>query len=577
MVKKLVRQMLAAQIVSALTVSVCLMIDSIMIGRFLGVRAVAAYGLANPVLLAIGAIGSILAAGIQVACGKSLGRGSQEETNAGYSSALAAVAAISLAFMAIVLLIREPLADWLGAGKSGKLHEDTSAYMEGFIIGAPGSMAALVLVPFLQMAGQSGLLIAAVLTMTVTDIALDLLNVLVLHWEMFGMGLASSLSYYAAMTVAAVYFLSKKCVFRFSFKRVTLKKIGELFAGGVPAGFNMASNVLLIFVVNKILKASGEHAVAAVAAFSVINTIGNASCCINTGIGGVSLTLAGIFYNEEDRTSLKELIRCLSRSSLLLGGLMGIALCIFAPQLVHLFIPGRLAVTGLRLYALGLIPCCIVNMLKNMYQATGKPIMTELISLFEVAALPICSTLVMTALMGVTGAWLFFVCGETLALALILIYIRAKSGRAPWKDGAYLLLGSEFGVTEENLYETVIHTEQDVLAASEAAERFCVSHGQSSKISNHIMLCIEEMAGNVIAHGFSKDERPHSLYLRILKKPGHWVLRFRDDCHAFDPVSYVPAEGKDALGIRLVLALTSEAAYTYSLNFNNLTLILNAD
>ena len=66
MIRKLVRQMLAAQILSALTVSVCLMIDNVMIGRFLGVSAIAAYGLANPVLLVIGALGSMLSAGVEL-------------------------------------------------------------------------------------------------------------------------------------------------------------------------------------------------------------------------------------------------------------------------------------------------------------------------------------------------------------------------------------------------------------------------------------------------------------------------------------------------------------------------------
>ena len=110
MIRKLIRQMLAAQILSALTVSLCLLIDSIMIGRFLGVQAIAAYGLANPILLVIGAIGSMLAAGVQVACSKSLGSGSKEETDKGYSSAMVLMLGISLLFTALVLLFRYPLA-----------------------------------------------------------------------------------------------------------------------------------------------------------------------------------------------------------------------------------------------------------------------------------------------------------------------------------------------------------------------------------------------------------------------------------------------------------------------------------
>ena len=58
--------------------------------------------------------------------------------------------------------------------------------------------------------------------------------------------------------------------------------------------------------------------------------------------------------------------------------------------------------------------------------------------------------------------------------------------------------------------------------------------------------------------------------VRLLQKEDDLVLRFRDDCGAFDPVSYIPRDGKDALGIRLVLAFAQDVRYTYALNLNNL-------
>ena len=59
----------------------CLLIDSIMIGRFLGVDSMAAYGLSNPLLLAFATIGSMVSAGVQVMCSKSLGSGDQKANN----------------------------------------------------------------------------------------------------------------------------------------------------------------------------------------------------------------------------------------------------------------------------------------------------------------------------------------------------------------------------------------------------------------------------------------------------------------------------------------------------------------
>ena len=582
MIRKLIKQMLAAQTLSALTVSLCLLIDNIMIGRFLGVQAIAAYGLANPILLAIGAVGSMLAAGVQVACSKSLGSGSGEETDRGYSSAIGLMLGISMVFMLAVLLLRNPLATAMGAGSEGELYDQTRNYLAGFIIGAPGCMGALVLVPFLQMAGQSKLLILAVLGMTAADVAFDLLNVLVFDGGMFGMGLASSLSYYVAMAIALSYFLSRKCAFHFSFRFITLKKIRELFVGGIPAVFTMASSVILVFILNKLLLYVGgsEEGSKAVAAFSVLMTIGNAGNCISTGVGGVSLTLAGILYNEEDQTGLRSLLKLLVRYGIVLGASVGVLLAVSAPVLVRVFIPEAdtaqsMAILGVRLFALGLIPCCVVNALKNMYQATERVTLTETISVLEGAVLPGLAAFLFSRWMGVSGAWLYFAAGESLALLCTALYVRKKSGAVFPGAEQFLLLRENFGVRKENLLEMDIHSRQDVAKAAEDAAAFCRLHGQSEKMANHIALCVEEMAGNTVLHGFD-PQRENFLSVRVQHKGDRWVLRFRDNCRAFDPVSYVPAGNQDALGIRLVTAMADDIRYTYSLNLNNLTIKLTA-
>ena len=573
MIKKLVRQMLLAQILSAMTVSLCLLIDNIMIGRFLGEDALTAYGLANPVLMVIGAIGSMLCAGVQVACSRSLGRGLQEETNAGYSSAIAVAGIFSAVFMVLVFIFRVPIARLMGADDPAMLKE-TSTYMLGFTIGAPASMAALILVPFLQMAGQSNLLIVAVLGMTVADVGLDLLNVLVFKGGMFGMGLASSLSYYVAMVIGGAYFLSKKCVFKFSGKLVRWDKIRELVAGGVPTVVAMASSVVLIFAVNKMLLPVGGKM--AVAAYAVINTLINASNAISTGSGGVALTLSGILYNEEDGTGLKQLLGMMLRYAAALGVVVAGLLVIFAPACVSLFIPNAgpaqtMAINGLRLFAVGLIPCCLNNTLKNLWQGAGRVGEMEVVSVLENAILPTLAAFVLSRVAGVDGAWFLFFAGELLTSLLILAYVWMKAGRVTAQPEKVLLLRNSFGVPSEDLLEADIRTKDDVMAFSRRAEAFCKAHGNDSRLANHLALCIEEMGNNIVTHGFGKGKDNH-LLVRLQTKAGHWTLRFRDDCKAFDPVAYVPGEAEQGLGIKLVMRMADEARYTYSMNLNNLTL-----
>ena len=580
MIRKLIRQMLTAQILSALTVSLCLLIDNIIIGRYLGVESIAAYQLANPILLMMGALGSMLAAGVQVACSKSLGRGSQTETNSGYSSAIALTLGLSLSLMLAVLIFSAPIATVMGAGKTGTLFDETRGYMIGFIIGVPASMGALILLPFMQMAGKNNILIAAVLGMTISDIALDLLNVLVFRGGMFGMGLASSVSYYIAMAIGCGYFLSKKCMFRFSRRLVTKKKISELFRGGVPAVFHMASGVLLTFLLNKLLLSTGGSG--AVAAYSVLNSIGNSASCISTGIGSVSLTMTGILFNEEDRHGLEEMMKQLFRYSVVLGLGMGVILIVFAPAFVSLFLPEAgavrsMAVLGVRLFAGGMIPYCINTALKNSYQVTGREHLTETISLVGGAVFPALSAFILSRFLGTTGVWFYFAAGQLLTLLAICLYIRLSGGTQPWKDGAYLLLKNDLIVPKEDVLEMDIRTLEEMARAVREAEAFCRSRGESNRSSMRIALCVEEMAGNAILHGFPKDNLPHHLSVRVIDKKDGWVLRFRDDCGAFDPVHYIPKEGKDALGIRLALAIAEETSYIYSLNLNNLTLKLPAE
>ena len=580
MIRKLIRQMLAAQTLAALAVSVCLLIDNIMIGQFLGEEGLAAYSLANPVLLFIGAVGSMLTAGAQVACSRSLGSGSREETDRGYSSAIVLGLGFSLVFMMIVLVFRNMLATAMGAGSEGSLYDQTRNYMAGFVIGAPAMMGALVLVPFLQMAGQSALLIGSVLGMAAVDVGLDLANALVFKGGMFGMGLASALSYYTTLVIAmAGYFLRKKCVFRFSPKLISGKKIRELAVGGVPSIFGMASSVVLVFVLNHILMGVGGSA--AVAAYSASMTIGNSANCVSTGVGGVSLTLSGILYNEEDRTGLKEMLRLLAVYGVFLGIGMGVILLLFAPALVSIFIPTAgsaqtMAVLGTRLFAAGLIPCCMNNVLKSMYQGTERVKITETMSVLEGAVLPAAAAFILSRFMNETGVWLNFFAGETLALLGISLYVWKKSGRVGVTTDNYLMLKDGFGVKPEDLLEMDIHSMEDVIAASEKAERFCLDHGQGPKTANHIALCIEEMASNTVKHGSFGGKGKNHLSVRVQHKAERWTLRFRDDCGEFDPVRYVPREGKDALGIRLVMAMADDVRYTYSMNMNNLTIKLHA-
>ena len=345
MIKKLFREMLVTQIVSTMTVMLCMLIDSIMIGRFLGVDSMSAYGFATPLLLVFAALGSMISAGVQIVCGKTIGNGDREGTDACYTAAMFLTVAISAVGLILVFSLLKPITRLLGAGApspDNPVAGLTTDYIKGFILGAPAFLCAQVMVPFLQLSGKRMRLITAVAAMTVSDIIFDLLNVFVFRGGTFGMGLASTLSYYIALAIGLLAFFRKDCLFRFRFRLMRPRVFKELLSYGVPTVINQISTVLLVFLLNRLLEATANGTVA-VAAYSVISTIGNICYCFGTGIGSVAMMLASVFYTDRDRKSIRELVRLMTFYAILLDlAVTVIALLVAVPLVTGTtFAPSR--------------------------------------------------------------------------------------------------------------------------------------------------------------------------------------------------------------------------------------------
>ena len=584
MIKKLFGQMLITQILSSMTVVVCMLIDSIMIGHFLGVNAMAAYGLASPVLLIFAAFGSMLSAGIQVMSGKTMGSGDKKATNSCFSASVFLAISISVTGVLAIILFNGPLCTLLGAGDptpANEVYYMTKDYLTGFIIGAPAFICAQIMVPFMQMSGNRTRLIVAVVTMGVTNIALNTLNILVFHYGIFGMGLASSLSYYIALGIGLAYFLRKDCIFKFQLKDVKPKLCLQLIKSGMPTIVNQISYVFLVYLLNTVLLSVGQNV--AVAAYSVIASVGNICYSFGTGTGSVALMLSSMFYSEEDRISIRLLVKTMTLYAIVLDVIVTVAVILVAPALVTLFLRSNLqdareiTILGVQLFALCLIPSSLCTTFKHYYQGINRAGFTQLISVLQNFFFTAVYALVLSRFLGTTGVWLSFVCGESTTFLVISIIVWSKYGKISLTPDAYSLLNKNFGIAPENCLDLYIRSGEAIPAASRKTTEFCRLHGDDDKIRNMIPLCVEVMSNNIVKHGFC-DGKEHSIDIRVFFKNGEWSIRFRDNCKNFDPVKYMELHKKDdsvsPTGIRLVMSMVKDANYVNSLGLNNLTLVL---
>ena len=577
--------MLVTQIVSAMTVMLCMLIDSIVIGRYLGVNSMTAYGLATPILLVFAAFGSLLSAGIQVVCGKTMGSGDMEGTNGCFSVSVFLAAAVSVVGVTVVLIFTSPICTLLGAGNPAADNEVfylTRDYIRGFIIGAPAFIFAQIMVPFMQISGNRVRLVVAVIAMTVADILFDILNVSVFYGGTFGMGLASSASYYIAFVIGIAYFFKRKCIFKFRREHIKVNKIFELIKYGVPTVINQISLVLLVFVINNLLLSVNDGGNIAVASYSVISTVGNICYCFGAGVGSVALMLSSMLYSDEDKKALFSLVKTTVFYAVVLDIAVIAAVLLAAPLLVSLFLKNAdakdMAILGVRLFSLSLLPCAINTTLKNFYQGINKTGFTQAISIMQNFLFTAMFAFILSRFWGTTGVWLGYVCGEGLTLLIITAVVWINNKKPSFSEEAYSLLSKDFGAADEDVMEMSLDTLEGAMEASIRAGEFCLSRGESVRNSNMISLCIEEMTNNIILHGFTKDNKKHDLDVRLLFRDGKRLIRIRDNCIDFDPIDYVKLHNTDDpashIGIRMVMKMVTHANYVNSLGLNNLTLEL---
>jgi len=584
MIDRLFRQMSATQILSAVSITLCLLIDSIVIGRLLGVESMSAYGLASPLLIVLTSLGTMCAVGVQVVCGRSIGTGDREGSDVCYSTSVAMALGMALLGLLLVVTMWKPLCTLLGAGEAlpeNRLFYLTGDYLRGYILGAPVFFLSQIMAPYLQIGGKRKLLMWSVAAMTATDIAADLVSVYVFHAGMFGIGLASSLSYLAAVLVGIGFFLKKDCPFRFRVKGLRGQTAWEISKAGSPVIINQICLTLRVYLINRILLVlSGTDGVAV---YASVTSLGNLFFNVGLGTGTVALTLSSIFFSEEDRTSLCELVRVMLRQTLTLM-LAAVTLAVLsAPWLARLFLGSApnivsLSVPALRLYCISLLPGAVSTTFKSYYQGTRRIGLTHLISVSNSLAFTVLFAWIGGRLYGFTGLWVGIIVGQLGVCVMILLIAWIRHGGISVSAETLSMLDQSFGARGEEFFDGAIPDLNTAVAVSERIQAFCRDRGIDPRTSYFIALCVEEMTTNIILHGFTKDKRPHNIDVRLVVRDTGRLIRIRDNCIRFDPTTYLDLHRTDDpaahIGIRMVMATVTEANYIHTLGLNNLTLRL---
>ncbi|MBQ6971696.1 MAG: ATP-binding protein [Synergistaceae bacterium] len=557
--------------------------DGVITSRVLGHEAYSAISLFSHFINVIIITLVSISVASQVVSSQAVGRGEKDKANSVFTVAVF-VNSLAALFFVVISVFRPSDIFRIVCGitrttPSPEIYSQMLEYIRGFVFGIPFFMMTHVVVPAVVIDGGKSLVGWSSLVLMVTDIAGDFLNAYALGGGVYGMGLATSLSYILQFAVIMLHFVRKSSYFTLSLKGFEAGQIPEMVKAASPIFIKKAAETLRGIFLSR-MNLYVALTTAAIAAQSIQNDMFNLLFCISMGAGKTLLSMSAMFFGAEDRRGLTQLFRFAMKFSLAVSGAIGLLSFIGADVIAGFFTKEpevrELAVFSIRFMALGVV-LDIPSLLFSCYlQGINERI---LVNVINVAGLfvPALTAFVMGMSFGSRGVMASVAVGKLLLIILLAVMIFLRTGSLK----NFTLLPENFGGSDEDNVYTSITSELDVIVESRLAERFCIEHGIGARESKLAALFIEETASNIIAHGKAKGRREASADYRISVSGGKISITLRDCCEYFDPSAFYEAHKDDSpeniSGMRIVMRLADDVRYFSAFNSNNIMICIDTE
>ena len=579
---KLMFRLLPIQILLALVASVNSIISSLFAGNVIGPVSMCAVGLYGPIGMLLGAVSTMLVGGSQILCGKYLGKNLVEKMQNVFSLDLVVSTVISAVITAFLLLLG--LFDLSGILTGDpELRPALNQYLIGQAIGVLPLLLSSQLSAFLSLENQTRRTTVSSIVCIAVNAALNYLFVVLLDLKTFGLGLAGSLSTWVFFALEAQYFFSSKATLRFTFRHLQFNDCGEIFRIGLPGAIGYGYQALRGIIVNTLL--TQYKGAPGLSAFTTANTLLCFAWAVPTGMVAVSRMMFSVSIGEEDRQTLADTMRTAMYRFLPLMCAVSAVLVALAVPLTRLYYRNpaeevyRLTVLGFRILPL-CMPLSLILMHFSCYgQVSGKHLLVHVLAALDgvvcVAGFSALLFLLPVPEIRDTAVYLANVLNGVVTTLVIFLYACVKKKKVPRNMEELMVIPDSFGVPPEDRISLSLHSMKEVIRISQTIQNFCLEKGIDPLRSYMAGLCMEEMAGNVVSHGFSADSKKHSVDVRVVYKDNGLILRIKDDCIAFDPAERKqvvdPEDITKNIGIRMVYNMARSVSYQSVLGLNVLT------
>lgn len=556
-------------------------IDYYYVGHYVGSLGIAAMSLVRPFFSFTGIIGGPLGLGLQLVCSSHIAKGETNRAQKVFNGVFALGLICSTIFAILGIIFTGSLITMYGT-KNGvaEVLPFAKDYLRALFIGAPAIILYAVMTPTIQLVDGKKRVTASMIMHIIVAVTGDAVSVFIVKGGMFGIGLATSISYYVALIPYIHYLTRKDAIFGIKMTFMGFEDLKNVLNSGSSVAIKRVCNTLKPVILNILSLLLGTTL--AVSAYGITSQVRDILISFSAGVAGSVVLLGAVLYAEKNRASLEYLAKVALTGIGVITGI-GVLLIIFSHRVAAIFVTDSkevLDMASLSIRCVGLmIPLSTFNgVYISFMQITKRFKVVNILSFLNRIVLLVATSAVMGVAFGINGLWWAFPVSELINLIICLFITWKINGRFPTTITDFLCLPEDFGYKRSSCIDFSPKSIQDIPGMLDAIKKFCALHGVDSKRAFFTELVTEELTTNVIQHGFAKCKKKPLLAICLVFDNDTLYLRIEDNCPKFNVRDYCcelsNGDLAHGIGLKCVAKLAKDMQYMNALEINTISITM---
>lgn len=405
--------------------SIYSVVDGFFVSNFVGKVSFAAVNFIMPVLMILGAIGTVFGTGGSAIVAKTLGEGNHDKANRLFTLFIIVSGVLGVIVTIIGEIVLPNLTALMGA--EGELLNQCIAYGRISLLTMGPFMMQYAFQSFFVTAEKPQLGFAFTVIAGCMNIALDALFIIGFNWGIEGSALATSISEIFGGIAPCIYFACQNSAL-LKFRKTLFDGPSVLKAGtnGISEFATSVSMSLVGILYNiQLLKYAGENGVAAYGVIMYVNFI---FISIFLGFSMGTAPITAYHYGAENHSELKNLLK---RSVVIISG-FSLILFTAAETLAEVFADifvgydaelKAMTVSAFRIFSGSFLLCGFNIFGSSFFTALNNGLLSAIISFARTLLFELGAVLLLPLVFGITGIWSSIIIAEIAAVILTAAFI----------------------------------------------------------------------------------------------------------------------------------------------------------